>query len=248
MGAAEQAVRRCAVGPGAAAGLPIGIVVLGDVHVVDVGDDLLVQLAAQLHGVPGEHHDIDGHVVFQQEAGDLIHGHLQRLGLGIAVDAGGDQREGHRFAVVLLRQRQGAAIAGRQQLALAVRAALPDGADGVDHVLAGQVVSPGDLGLAGFAAVQRAALLQQPRAGGAVDGAVHAPAAQQRLVGGVDDGVNLHAGDVISHDFQRHGNPPQMVKKDYLSNPLYHIGGKWQGQGCKTPLPDERGASVDSVT
>jgi hypothetical protein len=40
------------------------------------------------------------------------------------------------------------------------------------------------------------ALLQQLRSGGAVDGAVHSAPAQERRVGGVDNGIDLLLGDI----------------------------------------------------
>ena len=79
-------------------------------------------------------------------------------------------------------------------------AALPDGAGGVDHIAAGQVIGPGELGMAGFAAPQGAALGQQAGPGGPVDGPVHPQAPQQGGVGGVDDGVHPGLGDVTQDD------------------------------------------------
>jgi hypothetical protein len=38
-----------------------------------------------------------------------------------------------------------------------------------------------------------------------VDGAVHAPTAEKRVVGGVHDGVDVLPGDVALYDFD-HGN------------------------------------------
>jgi hypothetical protein len=60
-----------------------------------------------------------------------------------------------------------------------VFAAAPDRADGVDHILSGQVVSASDASLAAWAASQCAAFGQQPGAGRVMDRAVHAPAAEQ---------------------------------------------------------------------
>ena len=51
-----------------------------------------------------------------------------------------------------------------------------------------------------FATAQGAALNQQLRIGGTVDGAVHTTAAQQALLDGVDDSIHLHSGNIISHD------------------------------------------------
>src|SRR2546423_90677 len=80
--------------------------------------------------------------------------------------------------------------------ALAPLAAAPRRRGGMDHVLAGQTVAARDLGSAGCAAVERAALGEQFRPRRAVDGAIDAAAAQQRGVGGIDDGIDRKRGDV----------------------------------------------------
>ena len=96
----------------------------------------------------------------QQELADGVHRHAQRLILGIAEDTRGDQRESHRLAVVRLGQRKARSITGDKLLPLAAAAAVPHGADGVDHIPAGQAIGLGDLGIAGLAAAQRPALGQ----------------------------------------------------------------------------------------
>jgi hypothetical protein len=53
-----------------------------------------------------------------------------------------------------------------------------------------QPVALGDFGVAGLAAMERAAFGEQLRSGCAMDRAVDAAAAQQRGIRGVDDGVN----------------------------------------------------------
>ena len=103
---------------------------------------------------------------------------MGRLHQRIVVDAGADGGEGHRAAAVLQRQRQAAAVAGGQLGGLAVIAAPPDGAGGVDDVSAGQVIAAGDAGLTGGAAVQRFALGHETRSGSTVDGTIHPGTAQ----------------------------------------------------------------------
>ncbi len=63
-------------------------------------------------------------------------------------------------------------------------------------------MAAGDLGAAGRAAAERAAFVQQVGSGGAMDGAVDAAAAEQRAVGGVDDGVDVKRGDVGDVDVE----------------------------------------------
>ena len=115
---------------------------------------------------------------------------------GEAEDAGADRRECDALQPVIVGQGQADSIAPRQQVVLAVAAAVPDRADGVNHVPGRQAVAAGDLRLPGRAAAEHATFRQQPWPGGAVDSAVHAAAAQQRFVGRVDDRVDRQRGDV----------------------------------------------------
>ena len=94
------------------------------------------------------------------------------------------------------------AIAGREQIRLAARAAVPHRPDRVDDVFRRQVVAARDLRRAGGAAAERSAFRQQLPSGGAVDRAIDPAAAEQRGVGGVDDGVDRERGDVGDHDFE----------------------------------------------
>jgi hypothetical protein len=57
---------------------------------------------------------------------------------------------------------------------------------------------------AGLQLRQGKAFFEQLRAGGAVDRAVDAAAAEQGFVGGVDDGVHVQFGDVALPDFDLH--------------------------------------------
>ena len=151
--------------------LPAGIGVSIHIVVVDVGGDVREQFVADLVRRAVENDEVDRHVVVQQELADGVHRHAQRLILGIAEDTGGDQRESHRLAVVRLGQRKARSITGDKLLPLAAAAAVPHGADGVDHIPAGQAIGLGDLGIAGLAAAQRPALGQQLRSRRAVDAA-----------------------------------------------------------------------------
>ena len=172
--------------------------------VVDVGGDVRKQLVADLVRRAAENHKIDRHVVFSQKFADGVHRHPQRLILGIAENAGGDQWEGHRLTAVLLRQRKAGAIAGGQLLPLAALSAVPHGTHGVDHIFTGQAVGFRDLGLAGFAAAKPPALLEQLRPRRPVDAAVHAAPAQQGFLRRVDDGVHAHFRDIVANDDKRH--------------------------------------------
>jgi hypothetical protein len=96
----------------------------------------------------------------------------------------------------------GAAIARRQRMVFAQVTATPDRTDGMNHMPRRQPIGIGDLGVAGLAAMQRAAFDQQLRPGRAMDRAIDAAAAEQRGIRGVDDGVNAQACDVGNDNFQ----------------------------------------------
>src|SRR6188472_1569537 len=103
------------------------------------------------------------------------------------------------------RQRERGAIAGREQLLLALVAAAPDRPHRVDDVSGLEAIAAGDLGGAGLAAAQRPALGQKLAARRAMNGAVNAAAAEQRPVGGVDDGIDVERGDVGDADLEPRG-------------------------------------------
>ena len=60
----------------------------------------------------------------------------------------------------------------------------------------------GDLGIAGLAAVQHAAFKNKLRPRGPMDRTIDTTAAQQRRIGGVDDGVNAKRCNISDDDFQ----------------------------------------------
>lgn len=94
------------------------------------------------------------------------------------------------------------AVAGSQQFRFAVRAAAPDRAHGVDDEFCRQAIAPGELRFTCLAAAQQAALMQQLGAGGTMNRPVHATAAEQRRIGGVDDSIDFERGDVGLYDTQ----------------------------------------------
>ena len=109
---------------------------------------------------------------------------------------------------ILFRQAQGLTVAAGQQFRLALFPVAIDRPDGMNHVTGLQSIAFRDLGLAGRAAVQATAFGQEPRPGGPMDRAVDPAAAQQAVVGCVNDGVDIQCrdvglqdGDVGMHDF-----------------------------------------------
>ena len=109
---------------------------------------------------------------------------------GETVDAGGNRGKGHRSKTMGLAEFDGAAIARRQGLIFALAAAMPDRADGMNHMPRRQPISLGDFGAAGLAAMERTALGQKLRPGRPMDRAIDAATSEQGHVRGVDDGVN----------------------------------------------------------
>jgi hypothetical protein len=136
-----------------------------------------------------------------EELAHLGQGIVAGLDVRVREDAGADGREGNALEVVLHGQLQAPAIAALE-LVLGVLAAerVPARTHRVYDLVRRQVVALGHLGVARLAAAQPAALVDQVGACCAVDGAVDTAAAQQRLVGGVDDGVDGEGGDVLLDD------------------------------------------------
>jgi len=95
-----------------------------------------------------------------------------------------------------------ACVTGRQRLILAPASAVPYRPDGMNHMPRRQAITPGDFGVAGLAAMQRAAFDQQLGSGRAMDRTVDAATAEQRGVRSVDDGVNAQGGDIGDDDFE----------------------------------------------
>ena len=175
-----------------------------DIVVADVFFDILEQLPAGKELLPAEHDQIDRHLVAQQELADRVHRDLHRLLLRITVGPRGNQGKGNGFQMMLSRQLQRAAVAGGKQLPLPGVPAPPDRAHRMDDIPGGQPIALRQLRLPRFTAAQLFAFGPQLRAGGAVNGAVHPAASEQRPVGGVDNGIHLHPGDVVPHNFKGH--------------------------------------------
>ncbi len=101
---------------------------------------------------------------------------------------------------MIVRELQGAGVAGGKRGVLAMAAAVPDRADDVDHMARRQPVTAGDPGIAGVAAAERFTFGEQFGTGRAMDRTVDTAAAEQGGVGGVDDRVDGERGDVGDDD------------------------------------------------
>jgi hypothetical protein len=95
-----------------------------------------------------------------------------------------------------------AGVARRQRLIFALAPVVPHRPYGMNYMPRRQTVTFGDFGVAGLAAMERAAFGQQFGPGRAMDRTIDAATAEQRRVGGVDDGVNAQRRDVGDNDFQ----------------------------------------------
>lgn len=121
--------------------------------------------------------------------------------------AGGDAAKRNTLYAVLLGQLQTGTVAGGQQTFIfRGHAALNDGADGMQYIVAGQIVGFCDLGLPGWLLVTLAlyepgAIQPELNARKGMDAVVDAGvarhiAARHAAVGGIDDGTALEPGDV----------------------------------------------------
>src|SRR5689334_15987173 len=112
------------------------------------------------------------------------------------------------------RELEALAIAGSEQARLAALAAAPYRSHRVDDMLRRQLITLSDFRLPGRAAVERTTFVQQLRPRRSVDRAVHSPAAQQRRVRSVDDGVHRERHDIDLTGFQLHSHSLQTVSSN----------------------------------
>ena len=101
-----------------------------------------------------------------------------------------------------LAQFDGAGVTRGERGIFALAALIPNRTDGMNHMPCRQPITPGNFGAAGLAPIQGTAFGEKLRSSRAMDGAIDAPAAEQRGIPGVDDGVNAKRRDVGDDDFQ----------------------------------------------
>ena len=95
-----------------------------------------------------------------------------------------------------------ATIARCEERIFVARTTVPNRSDGMNHMSRRELVTFGDLGVAGLAAVQGPAFVLQFGAGCIMNRPIDAATAEQRRIRRVDDGVNAERGDVGNNDFQ----------------------------------------------
>ena len=96
-----------------------------------------------------------------------------------AIGAGRNRRERDAPGAVRGSEPERFPVAALEKGLLAVAPSPPDRTDGMDDVAGRKIVGAGDAGLAGRAAAEPAAFFEEPGAGRAMDGAVHAAPAEQ---------------------------------------------------------------------
>jgi hypothetical protein len=129
----------------------------------------------------------------------------RRASGGETIDPSGNRRKSQRSESVGLADFDCTAVARRQCIILALAAAVPNRADCMNHMPGRQPISSGNLDVAGRAALECTALIQQFRPGRAMDSTIDAAAAEQRRIGGVNDRVDVKRGDVSDNDLKPRG-------------------------------------------
>src|SRR5262249_3814420 len=137
-----------------------------------------------------------------EEFPDRLERDRRRLADRKPVRAGRDRRERERADAVGDRHLETPPIGAREQLGLATRTAPVDRSDGVDHEARPETTAARDLRIAGRAAAEAAALVQDRGPTRAVDRAVDAAAAEERRVRGVHDRVRVLLRDVAANELE----------------------------------------------
>ena len=127
--------------------------------------------------------------------GDHLEGDFSCRPQRIAINTGRNGRESDAMDAMRPGQHEGIPIAVAEQFGVLGCAAVHR-ADGVDDVLCLEAVASRNLCFAGFAAVQGTAFFQQVRAGGPMNGPIHAAPAQQAVVGRIDDALHVCLSDI----------------------------------------------------
>jgi hypothetical protein len=169
-------------------------------RVAELSQGLCVQLGAVVRKTAEDHQPQRWRL--GQRLDRCGHGDPRRAIGGETIDAGGNGRKGNRSKTAGLAKFDCAPVTRRQRLIFALVSAVPDRTHGVNHMPRRQPITPGDFGIAGCAAMECAAFRQQFRPGRTMDCTVHAAAAEQRTVRGVDDGVNAQRCSIGDGDFE----------------------------------------------
>src|SRR5204862_6742611 len=146
--------------------------------------------------VEADKNDYRRNFVLSEVCRDFGHGNPRRPVPGKAVNPGRDGWEGNRLKTLLAGDCQAGAVAAGQNVRFACIAAAPYRTDRMNDMPGWQPIAAGEPCLSRWAAADLAALGEEFRAGGAVNRAIDPAAAEQRGIGGIDDRVDLPAGDI----------------------------------------------------
>ena len=168
------------------------------IALVDIDRNLRETLRTDLIGRPVKNNQVDRELRSLEKGGNRINRDAKRLRLRVAVNPGGNQREGHALTLVIRRKFQGFPVARAQFFLFPLHSALPARPDRVNHILAGKPIALGNLCLPRFAAVQLFTSLKELGPRRAVDAAVHPAPAEQGAVCGIHNGIHPHLRDIVS--------------------------------------------------
>jgi hypothetical protein len=146
-------------------------------------------------------HTLQG-LIASKEFRQRLARHRGRLSHGVPVHAATDGGKRDGLEVVLARELQAAQVTTREQFGLACSSPAPHRANCVNDVTRGEPEGRSDPGLAsgtshpGPNLGHTSARIEELSARCAMDGTVHTAPAKHRLVGGIDDGVNVKLRNV----------------------------------------------------
>jgi hypothetical protein len=123
----------------------------------------------------------------------------------VAVNAGANGREGDTLTAMFTSQSQCGTICASKQFGFTPLPTLPDWTDCVDDVSCSKLKSGCDAGLARWATAESAHSSLEFGARRAVDGAVNAATGNERVVRGVNNGIDLHPSNVCLESVEIHG-------------------------------------------
>ena len=160
-----------------------------------------------------EEHEVDLHRTFGEKCFNGGGSDSERLLPRVAVDAARDKGEGDGSERMLFCQGEAAPVTGGEQLGFAALAIGVDGAGGVDDVAGLEMKAGRDDRLPGLDGGKRGTGLGELGDAGCLeDGPAHPAAHPEADIGGVDDGVTLHGGDVAMDSVQGHtGSSPLSI-------------------------------------
>src|SRR5579884_2174985 len=200
-------------------------------------------------------------VVGCQELASGFDGHLSGFVDRISVSAAADRRKSDGFDSVFRCQPQRITIAISQRLGLAPVASAPNRTDGVNDKPRRQPIALCYFCFARPTAAKRPAFLEQFRAGGAMNRAVNAAAAEQRRISCVHDAVGSNFGNVSPNNLDfvlkvfLHARLPPKRKRisgsHALDEPaavgLSHVA-KAIVQPIRSALPEFQRVGFDAIT